>query len=98
MLAHPAPAEPAAAVPACGGDCRTCPSAGSCGDRLVCRCLRVTEAAVIAAVRGGAGSVRDLRAATGAGGGCMCCHRELKRYLTIYSSPSPSPAVICSAR
>lgn len=80
----------------CGGDCSTCSAAGSCPDRVVCRCLQVTEDAVIESIRVlGARTVKDIRAATGAGGGCMCCQRELKTYLTIYSSSSP---IMCSAR
>jgi bacterioferritin-associated ferredoxin len=73
----------------CGGDCHTCSTAGSCGERLVCKCLRVTESEVIAAIRaGGATTVNDVKDATGAGSGCMCCRRELKRYLTIYVAPA----------
>jgi bacterioferritin-associated ferredoxin len=54
----------------------------------------VTEEVVISAIRvQGAETVKELTALTGAGGGCMCCRRELKRYLTIYSAPAASPAV-----
>ncbi|MGL6095257.1 MAG: hypothetical protein ACRC7O_05560 [Fimbriiglobus sp.] len=45
----------------------------------------------------GAATVRDVRSLTRAGDGCMRCHRELKVYLTLYSSPSASPNK-CSAR
>jgi len=32
-----------AAAPAdCTGTCNTCPAVGSCPDRVVCRCLKVT--------------------------------------------------------
>ena len=83
----------------CTGSCAGCASAGSCADRIVCRCLKVTESEVIAAIQaGGARSIKELQVLTEAGSGCTCCHRELQSYLAIYSpSPSSSPA-ICSAR
>ena len=83
----------------CGGDCNTCSAAGSCTDRVVCKCLQVVEGTVITAIRThGARTVRELKTLTGAGDGCMCCHRELKTYLAVYSpSPSSSPNM-CSAR
>ncbi|HET6573151.1 MAG TPA: (2Fe-2S)-binding protein [Fimbriiglobus sp.] len=82
---------------ACTGTCSCCPAVGSCPDRIVCRCLKVTEESVIVAIRTrGARTVRELRTLTGAGDGCNCCHRELRQYLTVYSSSS-SP-LICSDR
>lgn len=81
----------------CGGECRSCPSVGSCGDRLVCRCLKVTEHAVVTAIRTiGLTTIQELKVATGAGDGCTCCHKQLKQYLTVYS-PSSSPSM-CSAK
>jgi NAD(P)H-nitrite reductase large subunit len=81
----------------CGGECRTCPSIGSCPDRVVCRCLRVTEETIISAVVTlGLRTVKELRTATEAGEGCGCCHRELHGYLAVYASSS-SP-LICSAK
>jgi bacterioferritin-associated ferredoxin len=78
----------------CAGECAPCVSAGSCGDRIVCRCMKVTEDAVIRAVCVfGAETVPDLMAATGAGGGCMACRRELRNYLAVYTS---RPAVAVS--
>ncbi|MBY0231706.1 MAG: (2Fe-2S)-binding protein [Gemmataceae bacterium] len=57
-------------------DCSACPS------RLVCRCLQVTEDALLAALdAGGIQTLRDLRRCTGAGDGCTACHRQLKTYL-----------------
>src|SRR5690242_1636422 len=57
----------------CGGDCHTCSAAGSCPDRVVCRCLQVVEETVIVAIRThGARTVRELKTLTGAGDGCMC--------------------------
>jgi bacterioferritin-associated ferredoxin len=69
----------------CTGTCRSCPSVGSCPDRIVCRCFRVTEQAVIAAILTlGVRTVKELRQATEAGGGCTCCHKELRQYLDVY--------------
>ena len=77
----------------CTGSCSGCPSVGSCADRVVCRCLSVTEETVIAAIRTrGATTVLELRTVTGAGDGCRCCHRELEQYLTVYA-PASSPSM-----
>ncbi|MBA4188536.1 MAG: hypothetical protein C0467_11070 [Planctomycetaceae bacterium] len=81
----------------CGGECRSCASVGSCPDRIVCRCLGVTEETIISAVITlGLRTVKDVRTATEAGDGCCCCHREISQYLAVYASSS-SPA-ICSVR
>ena len=82
---------------ACGGSCRSCPSVGSCQDRVVCRCLGVTEHDVITAIRErGATTVRELKMHTEAGAGCGCCRRELTQYLTVYAPVSaPSSPLIC---
>ena len=87
----------------CTGSCQSCPAVGSCADRVVCRCLKVTEETIILAIREhGLTTVRELKTITRAGDGCMCCHRELKTYLQVYaSSPSPSSATaepICSVK
>ena len=81
----------------CAGSCRSCATVGSCPDRVVCRCLGVTEETVISAIVAlGQRTVKEVRRATEAGDGCTCCHRELAAYLAVYS-PSSSP-VICSAK
>jgi NAD(P)H-nitrite reductase large subunit len=87
-----------AAAPAdCTGTCNTCPAVGSCPDRVVCRCLKVTEEMVITAITTlGLRTVKEVRSATEAGTGCNCCHRELRAYLAVYSSSS-SPNM-CSAK
>ena len=73
----------------CAGTCRSCPSVGSCADRIVCRCLKVTEHTIITAITvRGARTVRELRTLTGAGDGCTCCHKELRQYLAVYARPS----------
>jgi bacterioferritin-associated ferredoxin len=64
----------------CAGPCSGCP------DRVVCRCLKVTEAAVVdAIVTLGLRTVKELRTATGAGDGCTCCHRELRELLEVHA-------------
>ena len=79
----------------CAGACRSCATVGSCPDRVVCKCLRVTEQTVITAiVTLGLRTVKAVREATDAGDGCTCCHKELAAYLAVYSSSS-SP-LICS--
>jgi bacterioferritin-associated ferredoxin len=79
----------------CTGSCRACPAVGSCPDRVVCRCLRVTEQTVIEAiVTLGVRTVKELRHATEAGDGCNCCHKELSAYIAVYA-PSSN---MCSAK
>jgi bacterioferritin-associated ferredoxin len=74
-------------IETCTGTCQTCPSVGSCADRVVCRCLNVVEDEIISAIRlHGARTVRELKQLTGAGDGCMCCRDELRHYLTVYAS------------
>ena len=81
----------------CVGSCQGCASVGSCSERVVCKCLKVTEDQLIHAITvHGARTLVELRTLTEAGTGCNCCHRELHSYLTVYASSS-SPA-ICSAR
>jgi bacterioferritin-associated ferredoxin len=81
----------------CTGSCRSCATVGSCSDRVVCRCLGVTEHEVVSAiVTLGLRTVKEVRQATEAGDGCTCCHKELAAYLAVYS-PSASPNM-CSAK
>lgn len=57
-------------------------------DKIVCRCLQVTEAQVVRMIeRLELRTVRDLRSFTGAGDGCTCCHSQLTAYLEKYGSP-----------
>lgn len=54
----------------------------SCPDRLVCRCLNVTEAELIQAITAHEiRTLRDLKHQTGAGDGCTCCHSRLQEYI-----------------
>jgi bacterioferritin-associated ferredoxin len=82
----------------CTGSCRSCATVGSCPDRVVCRCLKVTEQTIVSAiVTLGLRTVKEVRKATEAGDGCTCCHREIAAYLAVYS-PSSSSANMCSAK
>ena len=84
----------------CAGPCAGCP------DRVVCHCLRVTEATVVDAIVSlGLRTVKEVRQATEAGDGCNCCHGEIRALLEVHApvgrqslSPSSTPSVICSAR
>ena len=67
-----------------------------CPGRYVCRCLQITEDALVAAlttqpVR----TLKELRVITGAGAGCNCCHPRLKQIMEQYAQSS-SPEPICS--
>lgn len=63
----------------CAGPCAGCP------DRIVCRCLKVTEETIADAIVSlGLRSIRDVRAATGAGDGCTCCHQSIRELLTVH--------------
>lgn len=54
----------------------------ACPARLVCRCLRVTEDAVVQAIDLlGLQTVQEVRCHTGAGDGCTACHRRLRKFL-----------------
>lgn len=58
-----------------------------CPDRIVCRCLQVTEAQVVRMIeRLELRTVRDIRKYTGAGEGCTCCHAKLEEYLERFGA------------
>jgi bacterioferritin-associated ferredoxin len=70
-----------------------------CPERLVCRCLGITESALIEALRSGdLQTVKDIRRQTGAGDGCTGCHRLLHQYLERFAQAPSSALPICSAR
>jgi bacterioferritin-associated ferredoxin len=53
-----------------------------CPGRIVCRCLQITETALVAAVETlDLRTLSDVRRATGAGQGCMCCHKRIEAIL-----------------
>ena len=61
----------------CSTDC-----CDGCPAKLVCRCLRVTEAEVVAVISTlGLQTVKEVRQHTGAGDGCTCCHRRILKVL-----------------
>ena len=63
----------------CAGPCAGCP------DRIVCRCLMVTEGTIVdAIVLLGLRTVKDVKQATGAGDGCTCCHSQIREYLEVH--------------
>jgi bacterioferritin-associated ferredoxin len=81
----------------CEGVCAACPAVGSCAERVVCRCLKVTESEIITAIRAlELVTVKEVRNATGAGEGCTCCHRELQQYLKVYTPRSVVAKVLVS--
>jgi bacterioferritin-associated ferredoxin len=58
----------------------------SCPDKIVCRCLQVTEAQVVRMIeRLELRTVHDIRQYTGAGDGCTCCHSRLRAYLAKHA-------------
>ena len=63
----------------CAGPCAGCP------DRIVCRCLKVTEDAIADAIVSlGLRTVKGVQAATGAGEGCTCCHQSIRELLEVH--------------
>jgi bacterioferritin-associated ferredoxin len=66
----------------------------SCSDKIVCRCLQVTEAQVVRMIeRLELRTVRDLRRYTGAGDGCTCCHAQLECYLEKFGCAAETAAL-----
>lgn len=63
----------------CAGPC------AGCEDRIVCRCLKITEGHIIDAVVSlGLRTVREVRGATGAGDGCNCCHNQIRALIEVH--------------
>ncbi|MCC6417142.1 MAG: (2Fe-2S)-binding protein [Gemmataceae bacterium] len=74
-----------------------------CSAQLVCRCLNVTRDEIVEAITSlGLQTLKEVRQATGAGGGCTCCHKDIRLLLEQYSySPPPSSSSalpICSLK
>lgn len=66
-----------------------------CGLRYVCRCLRVTEDVLVKAfATQDIQTLRDIRRHTGAGDGCMACHRRLASYLDRHAVPDMLAAAV----
>ena len=69
-------------------------SCDGCPHKVVCRCLKVTEAQVVRMItRLELRSIRDLKKYTGAGDGCTCCHAQLEEYLEKHSPAAIEAAV-----
>src|SRR5262249_37263077 len=83
----------------CPGNYETCPDGQACPDRLVCRCLQITEKFVIEAVGMlGLETVQDVRQFTSAGNGWTACHAELQKLLLRQQAYSASSSPICSVK
>jgi bacterioferritin-associated ferredoxin len=69
-----------------------CSTAGAYhSDRVVCRCLQVTEMELIEVLTTQeVQDLKDVRRHTGAGSGCMACHRLIREYLEQHSYSSSS--------
>lgn len=63
-----------------------------CPNRVVCRCLQVTEATAVEAItRLELRTVNDIRRFTGAGAGCTCCHGDLRELLEQHAPARALP-------
>jgi NAD(P)H-nitrite reductase large subunit len=72
----------------CAGPCAGCP------DRIVCRCLKVAEGAIVDAVVSlGLRTIKEVCSATGAGEGCTCCHRQIRALLDQHA-PVLAPVAV----
>lgn len=68
------------------GNCQFNNDCDACPGRLVCRCLQVTEEAIINALTTlEPKTVQSLRQCTGAGTGCNACHKTLRAYIERHS-------------
>lgn len=64
-------------------DCNGCPA------KIVCRCLRVSEADVIEVITNlELRTIKEIRQEIGAGDGCTCCHADLAQYIEKFSCVS----------
>lgn len=72
-------------------------SCDECPGRVVCRCLHVTEEALVTALQTlELRTLREVRQHTGAGDGCTACHQRLRELLEQHAySPLSS---ICSVK
>lgn len=78
----------------CNRKCGSCenPCLGS-QSHYVCRCLGIAEHDLIEAIVNlELRTVREIRSRTGAGDGCLACHKKLKGYLEKYG-PKTMPAL-----
>lgn len=93
MLPHPLEAAARDCPDPCAGPCAGCP------DRVVCRCLKVTEATIVdSIITLGLSSVKQVSRATGAGEGCTCCHTQIRELLEVHAQPTAPADFAVSAR
>jgi NAD(P)H-nitrite reductase large subunit len=65
-------------------------------DTLVCRCLQVCESELLGALdRCSIRNLQDVARETGAGSGCMSCHRMIRRYLAGATSAGCTHSAAC---
>ena len=70
-----------------------------CPTNVVCRCLKVTETALVEALTTmDLKTLKEIRRRTGAGDGCNACHRVLKRYLEKHQRAYALEEPICSLK
>lgn len=76
-------------IPAMHSSC-TFSACSACPGKVVCRCLGVTDADIVTMIETlGLRTVKEVRAHTGAGDGCTCCHAEIR---TLLEEASPKLA------
>lgn len=57
-------------------------SCDSCPERVICRCLQVTESEILEAIASNdLETIREVREHTSAGTGCTCCFTEIREIL-----------------
>ena len=60
----------------------TLSACNSCPGKVICRCLAVTETEIVTVIETlGLRTVKEVRARTGAGEGCTCCHSQIRELL-----------------
>ena len=71
-------------------------------EQIICSCLQITESEIRGALATGAdGTLRSIKACTGAGSGCTACHRRIAALLAEHESAQcsgSSCSPICMAR
>lgn len=58
-----------------------------CQGHVVCRCLGISEETLLTALAANpVRTIKELKAITGAGDGCTCCHSVLQSYIERFSA------------
>ena len=64
-------------------------------ERILCRCQRVTEEEVITSIRTRSlRTVKEVRDCTGAGDGCTCCLKAVRKCLELHAATSSSHPLV----